>query len=52
MAYTVDYSNSTTGTPNTITVNDGTIDTSTSISLVGKNYYGMERLSQKTFYIC
>ena len=40
MAYTVDYSNSTQANPNAITVNDGTIDTTTSLSLVGKNYYG------------
>ena len=37
MAYTVDYSNN---TKTAITVNDGTIDTTTSLSLVGKNYYG------------
>ena len=37
MAYTVDYSNN---TKTAITVNDGTIDTSTDLSLVGKNYYG------------
>ena len=37
MAYTVDYTNN---TKTAITVNDGTIDTTTSLSLVGKNYYG------------
>ena len=37
MAYTVNYSDDT-KTP--ITVNDGTINTETSLTLVGKNFYG------------
>ncbi len=37
MAYTVDYSD---GTKTAITVNDGTLNIETSLSLVGKNYYG------------
>ena len=35
MPYTVDYS---TSSKTAITVNDGTVDTSTSINLIGKNY--------------
>ena len=35
MPYTIDYSTSS-KTP--IVVNDGTVDTSTSVSLIGKNY--------------
>ena len=35
MPYTIDYSNS---GKTAIVVNDGTIDTSTSIGLIGKNY--------------
>jgi len=37
MAYTVDYSDS---TKTAITVNDGTVNTTTDIGLVGKNYFG------------
>jgi len=37
MAYTVDYTNS---SKSAITVDDGTINTDTSLGLVGKNYYG------------
>ena len=46
MAYTVDYSD---GTKTAITVNDGTIDTSTSLSLVGKNYYGYGEVIAENF---
>ena len=35
MPYTIDYSQS---SKTAIVVNDGTIDTSTSIGLIGKNY--------------
>ena len=35
MPYTVDYS---TSSKTAITVNDGTVDTSTSVNLIGKNY--------------
>mgnify|MGYP003322855969 FL=1 len=35
MPYSVDYS---TSSKTAITVNDGTVDTSTSINLIGKNY--------------
>ena len=46
MAYTVDYSD---GTKTAITVNDGTIDTTTSLSLVGKNYYGYGEVIAENF---
>ena len=46
MAYTVDYSDD---LKTAITVNDGTIDTSTSLSLVGKNYYGYGEIIAENF---
>ena len=46
MAYTVDYTD---GTKTAITVNDGTINTETSLGLVGKNYYGYGEVIAENF---
>ena len=46
MAYTVDYTD---GTKTAITVNDGTINTDTSLGLVGKNYYGYGEVIAENF---
>ena len=48
MAYVINLTNGS----QLATVEDGTIDQSTSLKLVGKNYAAMERSQTKTLFAC
>ena len=51
MAYQVRFSETTNPAKPTITVNDQSLNTETSLTFVGKNYAGYAPIIAETFYI-